>query len=591
MTARVDARALVVRDGATAIPFAVDCGIGAATLDPAGDAHRLRVLRWNEKCSLARFADAGPAFIERQFMAICSDGTIPDDPSRRAAAAALALWLHRSPALPLDPALLAGVTLRLSAALGVGPADLAALPAPEVEALWQAIEAQDTSSDSVDPKARIVPDDVTRIVIEPDPPERADGVPDGDPPTDPGQAVSRSMQPDPLEASAAAAGTESAAARLGSMPARDAPRPNDRPIPPSSQPDPRNMGGAAAKPEPAPARRGSRPAPDEDGPIEKAGAAARSDPARAPRGTRPATTHAELGKTADASAQAMGRGPSRGASAGTTVEDLLRPVSSDAQSMSRPAAPPAPPERPATAPSALSPRSGAGDDETATRISPPYPAAQPVARFRLVAGKAAVPNVATAGIPGMRRPPGRQPCARPRNASHAGDPRRNANGASVPDSSGRHPPEATRNHPDPPSAAPAAPAATDEFCSLPADVAARLAAFDGATIAGPDPLPRRAPEGIRHRHGPAGRGPGHAAILSNSGRSGPPAPKSHRSPIAAPETEAATALDSRLRALIEIVTRVSDAPADPDAKPEAMIEAFTERLAEAAAELGLAGGR
>jgi hypothetical protein len=66
------------------------------------------------------------------------------------------------------------------------------------------------------------------------------------------------------------------------------------------------------------------------------------------------------------------------------------------------------------------------------------------------------------------------------------------------------------------------------------------------------------------------------------------APRFNLSSTPAPKTEAASAIDSRLRALIEIVSRSPEAPSDLDRNPEAMIDVFSERLAEAASELGLA---
>ncbi len=173
MTARVDTRAMLVRHGAMAIAFAADCGAGTAVLDPAGAPHPIRLLRWREKCLLARFADAAPEFLEAQFVAI-SSGAAPDDPERREALSALVFWLHGATPLPLDIRLLGEVTLDLCAALGIGPAALGELAVPEVETLWH---ARDTHGDREEIPAgadvAYAPSGVTRIQIEPDPPEAA----------------------------------------------------------------------------------------------------------------------------------------------------------------------------------------------------------------------------------------------------------------------------------------------------------------------------------------------------------------------------------------------------------------------------------
>ncbi len=181
MAARVDIRQMQVRDGDLTLPFTADAGAGTAVLDPLGQPSKLRTVRWGEKCRLARYADADPAFLEAQFLAICSDGG-PADVARRPALVALALWLQgtAAPPLPLDPTRLGEVTLGLCRTLAIGPVQLGEMPVPEVEALWLALGQSDlaaTTSDA-DPLA----DGMTRIVIEPDPGPATDDVAEPPPP-------------------------------------------------------------------------------------------------------------------------------------------------------------------------------------------------------------------------------------------------------------------------------------------------------------------------------------------------------------------------------------------------------------------------
>jgi hypothetical protein len=186
MAGRVDARASVVRVGGGTIPFEVDCGRGTAVLDPAGRPRRLRLLRWREKCALARFAHADPDFLERQFLVACAGVAAESDEERTGALSALAVWLHApdGDALPLDPDLLAEATFGLCADLALSPAALGAMAATEVEALWRAAQGARPvdAFDSVDPDSRPpLEPGVTRILIRPDP----DPALPGDPP-DPG---------------------------------------------------------------------------------------------------------------------------------------------------------------------------------------------------------------------------------------------------------------------------------------------------------------------------------------------------------------------------------------------------------------------
>lgn len=165
---RIDADAMVVRDGDRALPFEAVVAQGSAVLDPGGAAVTVRLLGWSEKCALARFAGQGGAFLERQLLLACAPGVQAADHD---AAVALAMWLHapEGDALPFDAALLARVTAGLCERLGQGPAELARLPAPEVEALWRAMAEQPGVTAAPAHAAAPPPERTTRIVIEPDP--------------------------------------------------------------------------------------------------------------------------------------------------------------------------------------------------------------------------------------------------------------------------------------------------------------------------------------------------------------------------------------------------------------------------------------
>ena len=160
MAATVDVQSLTVRDGDRRYGFTADCAAGTAMLH-ADKAVRIRLLRWGEKCALARYASAGPDFLAEQVLKLCADapGALMRDP-----ALALVLWLHapEEPPLPMDARLLARVTLYLCRALGSQPPEIAALPAPEVEQLWRALDGARPAAEAA------LPDDVTQIIVLPD---------------------------------------------------------------------------------------------------------------------------------------------------------------------------------------------------------------------------------------------------------------------------------------------------------------------------------------------------------------------------------------------------------------------------------------
>jgi hypothetical protein len=642
MGARVDARALVVRDGATEIPFAVDCGRGVATLDPQGEALPLRVLRWGEKCSLARFADAGPAFVEWQVLAICGGAAIERDAPLRPALAALARWLHGpdAPALPLDPFLLGEVTIGLCAALRVGPADLASLAAPEVEALWRAAGVADPASAAVHEAAAVtVPDGVTRILIEPDPPETPVAVADADGaasvPTAPrdeglatsapasvaGKAPSLPAAPGlPGHADALRASRADAAPGIpaGSTQARGADAgPDAHPgtmtataAPPvaATSPAPAEAPAGGSEPTPraasiAPGRASATPAPG-----------APSSPAAAPRlsrvdqiRTRPAMPAAPLparfrlvedNEAASPAIAAIAEEDRNSAPPGPAQVDDAAPASRPVDrahdigpraqarapaapaparrspnrtghgAASRPAASSAPPLAPTRAAHA------AAEAPLATAAARSAPAMTMAAAAAAAAPRPIEPSVTrhdAAAASGRAAKPARLLAPRVTAAPHRGPDRTNHAAASRPAAPTAPPAAPTRaTH-----AAAEAPLAAAAARSAPATTMAAAAA-----AAAPRPFE---PSATRHDAAAAW---GHAATPAR-----PRAPRANAAPRRSPAAEAAPApaIDARLGALIEIVTRASGSRAEPEPDSDTMIDTFADRLAEAAAELGLAG--
>jgi len=619
MAGRVDARALMVRDGATGIPFTVDCGTGTAILDPGGEAHPLRVLSWNEKCNLARFADAGAAFIEAQFVAICCGGALIEGPHRRAAATALALWLHGSSALPLDPALLGEVTIRLCVALGIDPTTLSALPAPEVEALWQAIRAEGTDTGAADAQGPLALDGVTRILIEPDPPAEAERPPQAMPPTNSERAAPISAEAGSPERAGAAAEAEAARPRPESKPVRGAPHPPGTGAAVTTADPKRGAEEAAAEateaalPSALPLKAVANDAPPglsaKGGPIDSPGPPGDRprDPLPVPPG-RPTAAPAresdfrpDRPRVAAAGDPPQRPSPKAGSADGPAPRedgsnDPLQPSpgratatpARESDSLAMSAANPPVPDRPG--------RNGAESGALPSSPGPPAPQssaappAPPIARFRLVPAKEAVSDLAAPSVDDEPPAAGRSTAELTRDPLPPA-PRSAATGVSVRTASNRRPPATPRpRRGRPPSLAAASQAACpDDIPADPEESGARPFAPAGPTIARLNPAPPRAPQESPARPEPAGGGPGRAARRPVLPKRPSAAPRSDLPSFPEPESEAARALDSRLRALIDIVTRGPEAPPDSDRNPEAMIDVFAERLAEAASELGLAG--
>jgi hypothetical protein len=585
VTGRVDARALMVRDGAAGIGFEVDCGAAKATLDPGGEPHRLRVLSWSEKGSLARFTDAGAAFIEEQFVAICGDGTVPQDPARRAAATALALWLHGPLALPLDPPLLGEVTIRLCAELGVGPAELAALPAPEVEALWHSLRAGPTDAGALDGDGPTAADGVTRILIQPDPSERVEPPLQAAQSPDPEAWVPTSEAAGPLDGASAAVEAEAAPARPG--------------VPAPAGPRPAEPAGSAGRAESVRASRGSTPA-SAPRPAEAAGSGEQERAAPQPGGTKAAATATGGEGGVEAASEAAKSALRSGMMLDAAADDVPRalsptaaPVASPASQGRRPGARPRRPtgtltrgsERLAATPAipSESGRSNVAGAASGALQSPSGSPPQPLARFRLVPAKEAESDVPDPCVGDGPMPAGRSGSERARHGAPSA-PRSAATAAPLrafPD----RPPPGTWRLGQIRRTAHAGPAGPDHISAWPADPRVRPTEF-----AGPDPVSPRLPEASPPRREPAGGGRRRAAPRVKSAMPRHAAPPGGLTPLPAPEAEAAMAIDSRLRTLIDIVSRVPEGRSDGDRNPEAMFDDFAERLAEAASELGLGDG-
>ena len=215
--------------GPNQVPFELDCGDGSALLELAGRQIRLRPLRWGEKLRLARHAELGADFVDRQLLrlGLGEQAEALDEPER-ALLLAVARWLNGLElgrvGLPLDPTQLAAVTLELCRALGLGPLDLDGREALEVEALWEA--ARQAPAEQSRPataggasgsfgRPATLEDGFTRVVVVPGAPGGAGSVADGPAATDddrvaPGAASAEGPRP-----SGEPAGPSAPEARVG----------------------------------------------------------------------------------------------------------------------------------------------------------------------------------------------------------------------------------------------------------------------------------------------------------------------------------------------------------------------------------------
>lgn len=173
MTARVDAVAGVVVDGDDVWPLRLDCRTGDAVLTLRGHDIEVMPMRWRHKQLLARWAHLGPRFVLDQRVALAVEpGTTLSD-ADRAIVDAVAAFLDGE-TLPLEPGLLAAVTLEACRATGLAPAALDDRDAAEVEMIWRVSRAEPTPQPSTpmshgDLQSQHSPDpwaDATSIVFE-----------------------------------------------------------------------------------------------------------------------------------------------------------------------------------------------------------------------------------------------------------------------------------------------------------------------------------------------------------------------------------------------------------------------------------------
>jgi hypothetical protein len=211
---RVEAATRRVVAGEHVWSFELDCRSGGATVVLDGSPVRVRPLHWREKVVLARFAGLGSELVEEQFLRLALAQDEPPTGAARAALVALALWLNApdAEALPLQPTLLASVTLDVCSAIGLAPADLDDRDALEVESLWRAAADSrltaarhaDSPSDGAQAGAHVEAGNTTRIVIVPDPAREKEG----DAPADAGlePQAERREPPEPIATSDPAVG-------------------------------------------------------------------------------------------------------------------------------------------------------------------------------------------------------------------------------------------------------------------------------------------------------------------------------------------------------------------------------------------------
>ena len=161
------------------LPVEFDDRTGEASLLLGDRRIALRQMRWREKVRLARHAGPAGSSAGLRLLRIVLAGT-PTELAKPDLAAALAVarWFNGltepATALPLEPAVLATVTVELCRSLGVQPADLDERDALDVEALWSALRAT-AGSEAVAPpdfggapRQTALGDHANRIVIVPD---------------------------------------------------------------------------------------------------------------------------------------------------------------------------------------------------------------------------------------------------------------------------------------------------------------------------------------------------------------------------------------------------------------------------------------
>jgi len=206
--ATVDAASCVVEVGGRRWPFAIDLATGALSIVIDGQSHTVEPLSWREKTTLARYARAPSGLVDAALLRHRLGGADPlsgDDSTREELAlVALARWLNGlgpyDGGTTLDPVRLAAMAAAACRESGATLAELAALPAAEVEliAATATVPARvdqlraasgPASSLGSELSAEPLSDGLTRIVIVPDPvpsPAESGSEPDTGP-GDPGE--------------------------------------------------------------------------------------------------------------------------------------------------------------------------------------------------------------------------------------------------------------------------------------------------------------------------------------------------------------------------------------------------------------------
>lgn len=146
MVVRVDAAAGVVVDGDHTWSLRLDCRTGGAVVTLGVRKLELDPLRWRSKQRLARWAHLGPETVDHLLADLSVKGDVVLDDAEVAVVAAVAAFLDGGDELPLDPTVLAGVTVDLCRSAGLAPDSLDERDAAEIAALWRAIHGRSPAS-------------------------------------------------------------------------------------------------------------------------------------------------------------------------------------------------------------------------------------------------------------------------------------------------------------------------------------------------------------------------------------------------------------------------------------------------------------
>lgn len=170
LAARFDPETGLLRVGDVEVPFDVNLAPGSVAVRVGGREVSLRPLTWQEKVTLARFAHLGRDFVDRTLLRTAAgEAALDPQDGDREVLVALARWVNEREGLeslePLDVGVLSLVTREVCRSLGVRPAELEAMTATEVEALWTSI--REAGSEPVPPSGGWEQGDVRRILIVP----------------------------------------------------------------------------------------------------------------------------------------------------------------------------------------------------------------------------------------------------------------------------------------------------------------------------------------------------------------------------------------------------------------------------------------